>query len=1126
MENIKQKIVLPTRGVCNTTPDPICEDNELEDCVGFSYSDEAIRPIQDNVPLFGGAQMVGKLLCVHKQDFSSHKEGETTIVDSGFKNYILLQNEGTESHPVIDVALFLADDSSIRAYANHDLARDITVNVAYTRQNNRYNGTYTIPAGTRERQGVLIKNAERYTIPVHAGKYVSGGAAYLRVTTGIPVDVDLTITATIRYGFFFPAEGGTDTITVTLPKGQTSIRVRNVDHFAPDPWGYQQQAFITDVISVDSITPSSSGGFDFDLVFTSETARVIENIYPTMFAITSYSPTIDGDVVYNASAYFGGMEFDMNLLPEYSEESGEYLSYISSDMQENFISEIDGTIRSTSCLGNTLIVNTSKGIFYYLWSVNRYKPLGNNIPEPKVSFALKSRHPTESMVEEGTVEWVTAIDRIWKDQPFAKYLFFESSVNIDSLPKPEWNDLVLGCYANLKQIVAESKRFMLPFAVRYAIELFDGTLYYHSNPIWFFPNIGHSVAGILGERAITADAGNNARGLNMFAICSALLVKNEVDYSDWSDIVRGVVIYVTKGVDTVDTTSDCIYEMGGSTDASAYRNPENCIRYIASSETEIRPELLTNPPSKLHQMFISSGNHLMRYKGVSDIIKEMEEDSVFYRLADIGVHPHEHWTYIDGYIRSSTLKFITTQQTMDDDYYSRCKMLPGFTHVYNSRYHIGNIKRSIMPVMDQFARIDKGEDIYHYIVIVLSSTNSGRRYTIKSFTSREDVGRYFFYNSPKGKEVIIIRSLNNISYQRDNDGFIFTSSGTMYLFRHDLKEHPALNGSYFIESPIEEAEYAEVGTEYTLDISSQYTNDDEFLMNQILVSEASNPFVFKASGNVSIGEGSVMALSSVTKALSQGQFGAFPLMAFTDEGIWALSLNSEGVYTNVVPFSRDVCNNVNSIIQTDGEIFFTTEKGFMCISGAEVTCVSKQLVGKSSDSFINFCKGCYCAYDYRDSQIWIINSEYSYHWIYNMKNGTFSRMDNGEKYLCVKPDYPDSIFQTDTFILKSVLEEPNINADNRLYSGFFITRPMKFEQAMALKSLRDLKHIKDVSPEAEIDLTIYASNDCASWQQLPSLKGRGFKYFKFRYDLTNLKAADAFCGTVLYYTTRLTDRIR
>ena len=43
MENIKQKIVLPTRGVCNTTPDPICEDNEMEDCVGLTYADDCMK---------------------------------------------------------------------------------------------------------------------------------------------------------------------------------------------------------------------------------------------------------------------------------------------------------------------------------------------------------------------------------------------------------------------------------------------------------------------------------------------------------------------------------------------------------------------------------------------------------------------------------------------------------------------------------------------------------------------------------------------------------------------------------------------------------------------------------------------------------------------------------------------------------------------------------------------------------------------------------------------------------------------------------------------------------------------------------------------------------------------------
>ena len=88
-----------------------------------------------------------------------------------------------------------------------------------------------------------------------------------------------------------------------------------------------------------------------------------------------------------------------------------------------------------------------------------------------------------------------------------------------------------------------------------------------------------------------------------------------------------------------------------------------------------------------------------------------------------------------------------------------------------------------------------------------------------------------------------------------------------------------------------------------------------------------------------------MGISTAAKALSQGQFGQFPLYAFTDEGVWALEVNSSGGYSAKQPITRDVCISSDSITQIDTAVLFATDRGIMEISGSQTQCLTDIING-------------------------------------------------------------------------------------------------------------------------------------------------------------------------------------
>lgn len=751
-----------------------------------------------------------------------------------------------------------------------------------------------------------------------------------------------------------------------------------------------------------------------------------------------------------------------------------------------------GSVSSeVTSIGNTLIINSGGTITYLLWKPNSYTNLGHGLPEVYLEFILEEPY--------GSSTWYAGLQN---RQEHGDCIFFQSDRPYVREQKV-YNDLVVGLYAKNRKAHHERREFLSPFMVRYALELYDGTYTHASAPILLFPSVRqHCFAEFYSSDTLK----------NFFMTTRGCRLKYKaqgssgIDLSDWSDIIKDIVVFASEEVSVYDLARDQDPEPAFSgliTDGVIWR--DGVYRYI-----------LDNGSSNYHDDISTHGsvdgnNYVLlplKKRDEMDILNDIKSISNFYKIFTIGLYVSNSFSDASYRIERSTLETLNTKQRLTDDYFSHCPMGADSIYAYNKRLILGNVKRGFFPGFHHF--MPGGTSTGHSAVVSIS-TPEGTKTAQTSFSS-SDSAMYFFYPDPRARSVTFDRTA------------------------HGLEEHTALNGAFYI-SGLPSSSISSSGSAV-----SDSVDTPENLNNRIFVSEVNNPFLFKPEGDITVGNGNIIGLSTLTKALSEGQFGQFPLIIFTTEGIWAASVATTGIISNVHPMSREVAKTDNPCItQTDGAIFFASQKGLMVVVGSQVNCVSEQLSGRSASPFAAFLNSAKIAYDYRDSMLWLVNGT-RYAYIYNIKSGTFARFDfgtNTNKHVFhVVNDYPDYLLQCDDKSILSLMRRPDINNDGttsgqtftpNTYSARLISRPMKLENALALKTIIQARHIYDFHTgenKPTIALTIKASNNLKTWVQLNSLRGMPWKYYKFQYDFTNLFATDRFAGTVLITEERRTNKLR
>lgn len=822
---------------------------------------------------------------------------------------------------------------------------------------------------------------------------------------------------------------------------------------------------------------------------------------------------------------------------------------------------VSGNVHVTST-GKILVVNDNNGLDYFLWKGNAYNEYSSALPEILIDLWLEDNKQLDSYDPyQNPTHIITVQDlaSVTYDNNLAKFDLPSEKEKHDAL-----QNAIIGAVSEKINTLHKLGAFCSPFWIRYGIVLYDGTVTHLSVPILAMPTVlrgayfDHTNDG--GDDEVTTQRPPGS-GISYkfkpnvgFGFLRAQLNASAVaTLNEWRDLISAIRIYVSDEVKSYDMEGVWrFYNNVDDTDGPAVLLDNVCRRewpnsLIASPASSWHKYTAKNPiDSQTNQIVGANATAYIipAYKAEDEFKKDLINQSVFYELLDIDIADiSTSVVNIEDKIGKDALPNLTTKtQLKEDDYFSHARIKADNIYSYNGRLTISGITRTPFEGVHQFM-LCESLAAYKYTIRVYIDANGEEvvaSHYIKSSKSMQ--GKYFYYPDPRAKRAEI--------YQEGIDENNQTAWRLIYSIT--LREHPSLHGAYwFGDLPNEnDKEYIQnlgyydscypAGTVTSLPALSQTV---ERLNGQIQVSEVDNPFLFLAKGTYYLNVGKIVGLSVNTKALSEGQHGQYPLLVFTSEGVWALSVNKEGYYEAQDPISREVVNGGKPcIVQTDNSVYFASAKGLMRVDGSSVVCVSEQ-----NKDIAKVLKNAFVAYDYKRSLLWIIGSAPTSGtqkcYVYNMKTGTFSTYERQQPYLTSMVNfYPDTLLCDASGNVHSLLDTPEEDEDTNTYAAVIETRPMKLENALALKSILEARHIMRLNryevtqtidgaqvttpQRGTMAFQIFASNNLDSWVEIKSTHGMPWKYYKFKYTFAGLKAIDRFAGTVLTTQERRNLRMR
>lgn len=782
-----------------------------------------------------------------------------------------------------------------------------------------------------------------------------------------------------------------------------------------------------------------------------------------------------------------------------------------------------GAVYDVNSVGNTLVAATDSGLRYFLHKGDKYKDLGVDMPEPHfkpwfdIWNAILPKNTYDDIMpflkDKGNVSYTLNDDGTISVENGGNKSYHLFELPTDTEKYDNAQSRIKGSVSKATNIVKENNYFPHPFFIRFAWKLFDGSYAKISNPIICYPTARRNGNFVESSPSTYQPLKYIIRFQPCYGELYFQASNNHI--GEWGDIIKELVVFASDDVAPYNIDEDWKIERPENLNGQRRYDGVSNGKYldVAYKFTSDDASLSNNGLDSLVAQILFVPK---KYKTDDEIIDELMKKTQYYRLFSLkadSLQMKGATVKASTVMKSHTVENLTSQEQLPvDDYYGWTQKVGKKIYPYNNRLNLLRVDRYPFRGFNLFTAdsCTNGEDFVFYTHIVSDSMDAWVKSDSNTMLEATLPG-WLYYPDPNATEMVIMKASGD--------------EGSSCV-KVKLTPHPSLNGAYsFSSMPVYNHVVSGSETEPSVDATAHETLD-----SQIFTSVANNPFIFESKGDNTIGTGKILGIVANTEAVSQGQFGQYPLLVFTDEGIYAMSVNAEGLYSSIHPISREVCNNAASITPTDKVIFFTSEKGLMATSGGAAVCVSEQLSGGKNrglpESFLPFRKfinNCMIAYDYKASLLRIFNKSTNYHYVYNMVDKNFAIAQNyaGGKIFCrnVANNYPDSLVQFTDSMVYSLTGIPLEEDDENTYGGLFTTRPLKLGGSKILKSLRAVKHLADTY-DGVVSLEVYGSNDCKHWCKLESLKGKPWAYFKFKYNLSDFKASDTFTGSLVRVQNR------
>lgn len=806
-----------------------------------------------------------------------------------------------------------------------------------------------------------------------------------------------------------------------------------------------------------------------------------------------------------------------------------------------------------SAIGNILMVLTEQGVYHYLWKseTDGYLALGTHLPECPISFGLQAE-----VVR--TDEFSISFDAISKSDIFKE--FTDENKN-------KITDQVL---AKVNKFIAEEStnkgRFIFPFLVRYAYRLYDGSLTMHSAPVLMIAS-SDLAPQVFYEHITGHDKYTDAKLRIMAALSRldyAVIAQKYIDgLANWKDIIRSVDIFISKPIYTYDQNGKCT-GFKESTDIDSYcvckhinQNVDPLgitypLRYQKQNFNHLYAFTFGDPFKSSSEWTYPAGRLMIPRRSVDCVREDIRTTSQFFLLESIKVESLTTTrTLID--IEEDYLQSLLNREVMTDDYDSHDTLIPRYAFSYNSRVNVANISKQLFNGYNAGSMFCYTDGYVHNFSDAEPTVLDGKATYYVYFVIKQD-----------GKDVIVKGDAYSFARAYMPTLFLYypnINAYKAYIVKYDvfptvyevpLQSHDFLNGSFFFGGW---DDLEEKGSQPNVSSLAERTVE---IPNKIYTSQVNNPFFFPTTGINTIGTGKILGICAAVKALSQGQFGQFPLYAFSTDGVWALEVSSTGGYSAKQPITREVCISSESITQMDSAVIFATNRGIMLLSGSQATCISEsinnpttlsmpslpkidyayeayisecmKLKGKQLDSlsiipFGEYLSHCRMIYDYTHQRIIVYNPQQSYAYVYSLKTLQWGMMLSNIS--ATVNSYPESLAMDAEANLVNFSDSVATKS-----AVLLITRAFKLNDPDVLKTI-DTLIVRGTFRRGHIKTILYGSENLFNWhlildssdQYLRGFRGTPYRYFRLVL-FGHLENGESISSFSTQYTPRYTNRLR
>lgn len=794
-------------------------------------------------------------------------------------------------------------------------------------------------------------------------------------------------------------------------------------------------------------------------------------------------------------------------------------------------------IDSITAMGNTLMLLTKGKPVMLLWTqltgaVQGYENLGSGLPEIECSFGLRCRIEQTVLGETVQVRAPTISGPQGELVPV---------INPGSDAEKAVTKSVMATVNKfMKEKIRDSNRFCQPFFVRYAYRLYDGTITKQSPPILMLPTNGMSPTVLAVASRIDDDDANVNIIYWVTAPACELNINPGAPRNFWKyrDVIKAVEVYVSEPIYTYDQEGDItgVDLFAKDNDSGIYSKDDIDGRYEDPLLSKLKKYMwwrffdsykvskggVQYPPLKIG----------LPKKNTESIDNSISRCSSFYLVKSYSIDELPATREVVD-IETGALNTLQQHASLPDDYDSHDVLMPGTSYVYNSRMHLAGLRKELYGgVMGQCYQTGYVSDFVY--------DDSGRVTDAVDHTDECMTVREMYVYIRRGGKEIIVRSTPNVMiscrlsapwhlvtyfYHPDAAAekveMYGTYNGETIRLQLHLKRHEMLNGSYYYEG-LRSIQGVDVPSSMPEESVDKTVN----VYNEIYVSEVGNPFNYPAGRVVTVGMDKIIAMRSASKAMSTAQYGQYPLYVFTESGVWALPVTSDGGYGAPSLLPRAICKLPGSIVQLESTVLYVSERGIMQLSGSEVLCISDSIYNDETTDLAllpmvedfyavnesgvpsvvpvaKYLDSVEMIYDNRHQRVIVYNtkidaggSRYGYALVWSVKSRLWGMMPSQIKSRV--DGYPEALLMTYNRRLVTLSEETEADTEVCL-----ITRPLKLEAPDLIKTIRML-WLNGMFDRGRMSLALWGSRDMYTWHWVGSsvqpvlrhLSGTGYKYFR------------------------------